>query len=259
MSIPEKRSNVTCYNSFMPGPTFQPYKSRLAWKNQINERFCEFHFELIEPNRLSFQAGQYVFVRVPETGHQRSYSITSPPNMNHAVELLVDLVPQGPGTRYLASLEPGQVVEMMAPLGGFVVPDRNSVIGQAEKSLVFVATGSGIAPFKSMLTDLLITQNDTRPMMLLWGMRYEADQFWYDDFGVLAQEHPNLSFQPVLSKPSEAWPFHKGYVTDVLSVQTNFLERGYFICGRSEMIQDVRTLLIDNNVPLEHIHTESFF
>jgi len=243
----------------MSGVRFQPYRTKLAWKEPLNDRFTLFHFELVEPNQLRFQAGQYMLVEIPTTGHQRSYSIASAPNLEHAVELMVDLSPQGPGTQYLAQLEPGQEVKMTGPLGNFVVPDQNTAIGQAEKELVFIATGSGIAPYKSMLEDLLITKRDDRPMLLLWGLRHEQDQFWYDDFGILAEEHQNFSFQPVLSRPNGQWPFHKGYVTDVLSIQAEYGDRGYFLCGSNAMVQDVRQLLQEKEVPPEHIHTESFF
>lgn len=243
----------------MPGIAFQKFITQLAWSTKLNERFTVFHFELKEPNRLNFQAGQYMLVEVPETGHQRSYSIASSPSSSHAVEMLVDLQPQGPGTKYLAQLQPGDEVKMTGPLGYFIVPDRNTTIGQDEKEIMFIATGSGIAPMKSMIEDLLITKKDDRPMTLLWGLRYEVDQFWYDDFGILAQEHPNFSFQPVLSRPSEQWPFHKGYVTDVLCIQEEFSQKGYYLCGNNHMIQDARQILIEKEVSPTHIHMESFF
>jgi NAD(P)H-flavin reductase len=243
----------------MSGVRFQPFKAQLAWKTELNQRFTLFHFELIEPNLVNFKAGQYMLVQIPATGHQRSYSIASPPSLNHAVEMLVDLSPQGPGTRYLSELQSGDEVKMTGPLGSFTVPERNTSLGQAEKELIFIATGSGIAPFKGMLEDLLITKNDDRPMKLLWGMRYETDQFWYDDFGILASEHQNFNFEPVLSRPSENWQLHKGYVTDALSIQEDFSERGFYLCGSNAMIQDVRHLLTERGVPPEHIHNESFF
>ena len=251
--------SLPCYNTFMSGVSFQPYMTKLAWRNELNERFTVFHFELMEPNTLHFQAGQYMLVQVPTTGHQRSYSIASPPNLEHALELMVDLAPQGPGTKFLSQLKPGDEVKMTGPLGSFVVPDRGTAIGQSEKELLFIATGSGIAPFKAILEDLLITKHDDRPMTLLWGLRHETDQFWYDDFGILAEEHQYFSFQPVLSQPQGEWPFHKGYVTDVLAIQPEFTERGYYLCGSNAMVQDVRQLLQEKEVAAEHIHTESFF
>lgn len=239
--------------------SFQQYQAQLAWKEELNSRFSLFHFELTEPNRLKFQAGQYVLLDIPKQPHKRSYSIASPPSMNHAIELLVDISPQGLGTQYLANLQPGEQVVFNAPLGNFTVPPVSTEIGQQEEELLFIATGSGVAPFKSILQDLLIDQQDQRSMILLWGMRSQLDQFWYDDFGILAQEHDNFSFQPVLSQPSSEWPFHKGYVTDVLSVQAEFTNRGYYLCGSNNMITDVRQLLLEKEVNPQHIHTESFF
>ena len=112
---------------------------------------------------------------------------------------------------------------------------------------------------RSILEDLLIYQNDDRPLTLLWGLPDESDQFWYDDLRILAEEHPNFSFQPVMSQPKGEWPFHKGYVTDVLSIQSEFSDRGYYLCGNNHMILDVRKFLMEKGVQPEHIHMESFF
>lgn len=240
-------------------PNFQEYRAKLAWVNQLNERFVEMHFELVEPSRLKFVAGQYVMISIPETGHKRSYSITSTPSVEHAFELLVDLAPQGPGTTYLKSLTAGQEIQLLAPVGNFVLADPRSEAGQVEQELFFVATGSGIAPFKSMINDLLIEQNDSRPITLIWGLHSEADQFWYDDWQILARENNNFSFQPVLSQPQSQWPFHKGYVTDVLSIMDDFANRGFYLCGNSQMIKDARELLTQKGVAVENIHNEAFF
>jgi len=240
-------------------PTLQIFKAKLAWRKDLNTNFAEFKFELLEPNRISFEAGQYLLLEVPETGHQRSYSIASPPSLDHAIHLLVDFTPQGPGSKYLQSLKPGEEVKMIAPLGRFVISDQDSQIGQTEKKIVLLATGSGIAPYRSMIEDRLITKKDYRPLTLIWGLRYESDQFWYDDFSLLALQHPNFSFQPVLSRPNEGWQFHKGYVTDVLSIQDDFSETGYFLCGNGSMVKDAREMLTQKGVAPEKIHFETFF
>lgn len=243
----------------MPKPLpIQDFRARLSERTDLNPRFIELRFELVEPNRLQFRAGQYVMIKVPGIPHTRSYSIASAPRMNHAIELLIDLQPQGPGTQYLQSLRPGDEIEFKAPVGIFTVPDIDSEIGRNEKELIFLATGSGIAPYKGIAEDLLLEKKDSRMITLIWGLRYEIDQFWYEELQLLAQEHQNFSFQPVLSQPQGPWSFHKGHVTDVLRIQDDYTQRGFYLCGNNAMIMEGRHILAEKGVPPQHIHSESF-
>ncbi len=238
----------------------QKFSAKFSERKILNDKFQVLRFELTQPNRLFFRAGQYILLTVPTTPQKKSYSIASAPDMHNAIDLLVDIQPQGHGTKYLSSIEPGETVEFMAPVGLFVVPPVDSEIGAAEKELVFVATGSGIAPFKSMLEDLLITQNDQRKMTLYWGMRYPQDQFWFNEFAQLAQQHANFSFHPTLSRPPESWQLCRGRVTDCLAVHSiPVAEAGYYVCGSSDMITDVKDVLTQKGVPAQHIHHEKFY
>lgn len=234
------------------------YRARLSDRKQLNERFIELDLELIEPNRIEFRAGQYIMVKVPGIPHTRSYSISSAPQVNHAVELLIDLQPQGPGTKYLDSLQLGQEIEFKAPVGIFTVPGPDTDLGREENQLIFLATGSGIAPYKGIAEDLLLDKRDERLITLVWGLRHEIDQFWYEELQLLAQEHQNFSFQPVLSQPQGEWAFHKGHITDVLQIQEEFSQTGFYLCGNNAMILEGRQILAEKGVDPRHIHSESF-
>lgn len=238
----------------------QSYTAILSERKILTPTFQQLRFELKSPSRLEFQAGQYLLLTVPTTPQRKSYSIASMPQTDHAFELLVDLAPHGHGTQYLESLQAGQEIQFMAPVGQFTIVPADTPQGQAEKSLFFVATGSGIAPFKAILEDLLITKNEQRPITLYWGMRYSADQFWFDEFSQLAQQHSNFTFHPTLSKPPEEWRLCRGRVTDCLLVHPMPLEpAGYYICGSSAMIGDVKSILISQGVLETNIHHEKFY
>lgn len=234
----------------------QRYTAQLAEVVKYNEVYWLFRFELLQPNRLVFRAGQYILLEVPGSPIKKSYSITSVPEIDHGIELLVDMRPQGDGTRYLGSLQPGAQVQFLAPLGQFVVAPPAA----QESALVFIATGAGIAPFKSMLEDALVTQNDQRPMTLYWGLRHETHVFWYEEFGLLAEQHANFTFAPCLSQPQTPnWPFSTGRVTDCLLAHEYQAQAGYYICGGLPMIQDVKTVLTQKGVTAPQIHHEKFF
>lgn len=232
----------------------QKFTAKLEEKIPLNDKFINLHFELVEPNKIEFEAGQYVSIQVDSQGTRRSYSISSRPDVNHGFELLVDLDPQGLGVKFLDDLEYGQEISLMGPMGEFTVEDRDD-----EKSLVFVATGSGIAPFMSMVTDLLQVKQDPRPMILYWGLRYADQMFWQDEFVQLAENFPQFKFHPVLSKPAEGWVLCSGHVTDCLSVHDMLPDAGYYLCGNKRMIEDTTKILVELGIKPENIHHEKFY
>jgi len=231
----------------------QQFKAKVAEHIVINERFEYLHMELLEPHRIEFQAGQYISLEVG--GERRSYSIASPPAMNHAVELCVDVSPGGKGSLYLSKLKPGDEVSFMGPLGQFV-------LGQAEdkeKKLLFIATGSGIAPLRSMVLDLLEEKKDKRIIQLYWGLRFVEDMFWLEDFRQRHEFCPNFSFELILSKPPERWPLVSGYVTEELKELKLGSEWGVYLCGNPQMIKEVGQLVEEKGVPKDQVHFEKFF
>lgn len=234
--------------------TPQPCKAKLADRIVHNAKFTQYFFELIEPAQKEFVAGQYVSVKVTERGDRRSYSIASNPNTPHRFELLVDVTPQGLGTTYLNNLQLGQEIDVLMPLGMFTVPDNSS-----ETSLAFLATGSGIAPFRSMILDQLQNKRDTRSITLYWGMREISQLFWQDEFQELARNFSNFHFHPVISQPVPEWPLCRGRVTDCLRTHEFDQTAGYYLCGNAPMLQEVLGILAEHAVPQDHIHHEKFF
>jgi NAD(P)H-flavin reductase len=215
----------------------RPFTAKLAEKQILNDKFQLLRFEVVAPHDFAFVAGQYLLLNVPGTPQKKSYSIASSPSVGHGFDLLIDITPQGLGTKYLSTLNDGEAISGLAPLGQFIISNSN------EQALVFIATGSGVAPIKSMLDELLIYSNDARPMILYWGLRYPQDQFWYDEFAQLAEQHPNFVFHPVLSKPTADWTLCRGHVTDCLTVHALPNEAGYYLCGSQAMIIETVDLL----------------
>ncbi len=236
------------------------FTAKLEDKIVFNSKYTQYEFELSEPYNMPFLAGQYVSLKVAENGTRRSYSICSTPAITHGFELLVDLEPQGVGAQYLQHLEFGQEVQLLGALGQFVLtPDPGVGHPDREEALVFVATGSGVAPFRSMLFELLQVQQDTRPMILHWGMRHAEQLFWQDEFAELMRSFPNFHFHPVISQPIDGWNLCSGRVTDCLSVHEQPERAGYYLCGNAPMITEVTELLSKQNVAPERIHHEKFY
>lgn len=231
----------------------QTYTALFEEKFQHNQKFIQFSFELIEPHRIEFQAGQYLSLKINDRGERRSYSICSPPDIDHQVDLVVDLSPAGKGSQFLQNLEFGSEVKFLAPMGSLVVPPNLSA-----EQLVFVATGAGIAPFKAMIEDQLRNQHNQRPLILHWGMRHAEDLFWLDEFEALTQIFANFFFHPVLSQAVDSWTLCRGHVTDCLSIHDQPQHAAYFLCGGQAMIKDVNLLLEQQGVAPSSIFTEKF-
>lgn len=222
-----------------------------------NERFLLLKFELVNPSRMVFLAGQYVSLRVSEVGERRSYSIASTPDETHGFNLLVEIVPDGKGSEYLANLALGSEVEVLGPLGKFVVANPQ----EADVKRLFVATGSGIVPIWSMINDLLINKKTLAPIRLHWGMKREEDLFWVDNLERLTVAHPNFVYDIVLSRASDNWELCTGHVQDCLTrdFPTGELNNweGY-VCGSKEIVLDICAKLEELKMKKEVIYHEKF-
>lgn len=223
-------------------------------KQVYNDKFTHLHFEMKQPHRLEFMAGQYINLGVDDQGTQRAYSIASDPDIKHGIEILLDVTPQGKGVTYLQNLEFGQEIEFKGPMGQFTVAEDND-----EQALTMVGTGCGAAPLRSMIVDQLKNKQDQRPIILYWGLRHEEDMIWEDDLSLLMDNYSNFSFHPVLSRSRDEWPLCRGHVTDCLQVHDLLPDSGYYICGCRSMVKDVKKVLADQGVSANKIHNERFY
>ncbi|MBI5357077.1 hypothetical protein HZB78_05735 [Candidatus Collierbacteria bacterium] len=280
----------------------QKYKAKVSSHELLAGSFQYLHFELISPDRIDFQAGQYIIFNIDASrGLHRDYSIASQPSMNHAIELLVDIKPGGPGSEFLKKLQAGNEVEFIGPFGNFVVKEECSMLNaqRSTHQLLFVATGSGISPIRSMILDLLLVKKYQGQIKLWWGMRNQEDCFWSEDFDELEKNYPNFKWDLVLSNPPDNWPLHSGHVTQhvldyiqkqipnteyripnkilhkvesshsefparnaTLSVAGGSIQHSEFciyLCGNRFMIDEVSTKLKELGINTGHIHTEKFF
>lgn len=232
----------------------QQFTARLEEKTVYNSKFTRYSFELENPHRLDFNAGQYVSIKVNEKGERRAYSICSSPDIKHGFELLIDVSPGGVGVQYFNNLNFGDKISFLAPMGQFFLQEDPK-----ETSITLIATGSGIAPMRSMVLWLLQAQHDKRPITLYWGLRYVEDMIWQNDFEDLSEAFSNFKFHPVLSKAPGEWPLCKGHVTDCLSLHKLHPNSGYYLCGSSAMITDTKETLIKRDILEPQIHHEKFY
>jgi NAD(P)H-flavin reductase len=107
--------------------------------------------------------------------------------------------------------------------------------------------------------DMLQVRHDTRPIILYWGLRHEAELFWELEFQDLSESFPNFSFHPVISRPGSEWTLCTGHVSDCLKTHGVTEPAGYYLCGNKPMIEETTALLINSGVAPARIHHEKFY
>lgn len=201
---------------------------------------------------FEFESGQFITVKIPFNDAQidRSYSLASSSNCAGIFSLCVKIVPEGIGSNFLANLQLSEQISFDGPLGSFVLSKSTS-----SKDLLFVATGVGLAPFLSMLTDFF-TEKEQRQVYLYFGVRYEEDLFYVDFLEELASKNQNFHLFITISQPSETWTGLKGRVTEHLFRIDNSAEA--YICGNGDMVKDVYLLLRKLGFDTKTLHVEQF-
>ena len=238
--------------------TAPSYTADLEKVEQRTHDVKTLHFRMVDPPRVAFIAGQFISIEITEVKdgrrrtNNRAYSIASAPEEIGQIDLCVNWVRGGPGSSYLHGLRPGDRMSFLPPMGDFTVKP-------AGHALIFVATGTGIAPVRSMIRNRLAV-GDPRPMRLLWGLRSEEDLYYQEEFSELSKRHPRFQSVTTLSKPSTAWTGARGRVTTLLPQYVKAVsDAQVYLCGGGAMIRDARALLQAAGLPKTAIHYEKFF
>lgn len=201
---------------------------------------------------FSFDAGQYVMVDVLKDGAvvHKPYSIASPPYQRD-IDLCIKYVEGGYVSTYFhAQVRVGDVLTVHEAMGTFV--DRG---GPRER--VYVGTGTGIAPIRSMILDLY-HDGFEGPISVYLGVRYEDELLYEADWRKFAAEHSQFRFYPVISRP-KAWTGRTGWVQDALrETLRDPASKEVYVCGLVPMVKAVKPLLMEMGVPRQQIHTEKY-
>lgn len=231
----------------------QKYTAEVIEKTQITQTVYKARYKFVEPQSIQFVAGQTIMLTVAPNVY-RAMSIASPPQENDVITSVQNVAPGGPGSKWMVALKVGDPVEMMAPLGRFTV-DHDS-----PRKKVFVATGTGIAPFRSMLLDTTDNRIPNEQISLYWGLRSITDIFMNDELERIDVERDNLNYHLTLSRPPEGWKGLTGHVTDlVFAKEQDIAACDFYLCGNKQMIMEMETRLSEKGVPKEQMRFDPFF
>jgi len=228
--------------------TFKSARALSAKK--LTEKMFYFDFESEDPMKII--PGQYISVKVSDT-RVNCYSVAGfqPPNK---FNLLVDISPGGPGSKFFESLKAGDVINYLGPFGNFVLNPNENV-----DNVLFFATGCGLAPLKLMIETILADEKEKRKIKLYLGVNNFSDVFFKDYFDELSGKYSNFSYQIVVNNPDPNWNGPTGFITEL--VKKDFPDASKcaaYLCGNKFMIEDVSKILTERGCPKERIYTEKY-
>jgi ferredoxin--NADP+ reductase len=208
----------------------------ISFSEEISPGIYLFGFE----RDFDFLAGQVIGIALEEEGPRRLYSICSG-EQDPQVQILYNVIEEGYLTPRLAGLEQGEPIWITEPRGSFT-----GIPGPA----VWVAAGTGIAPFYAMFRSGLSNQKT-----LIHGSRYLDQFYFFDEFS----RDLGSRYIRCCSAEEEGSVYH-GRVTGFLQ-EAEFLdpEVKYYLCGSAEMVVETRDVLIGRGIPFERITSEIYF
>ncbi|MGI0526611.1 benzoate 1,2-dioxygenase electron transfer component BenC [Rhizobium giardinii] len=197
----------------------------------------------------AFLPGQYVNIDVPRSGQSRSYSFSSAPGEGH-IGLLIKKIPGGLMSGWLERAEVGTKLELTGPLGSFYLRD-------VQRPLLFLAGGTGLAPFLSML-EVLARENSRQNIHLIYGVTRDLDLVLVEEIEAYRARLPNFSFTTVVAEEASDHP-RKGWVTQHMPAEMlNGGDVDVYLCGPPPMVDAVRGYFDDNDVKPNSFHYEKF-
>ncbi|MBN2460501.1 MAG: 2Fe-2S iron-sulfur cluster binding domain-containing protein [Candidatus Cloacimonetes bacterium] len=237
----------------------QKYKAVVTEIKDLTYDIKELTLKLQEPASINFKAGQYVQLESPpyEKSRQsasRAYSISSSPDNQHFIQLIIRLVPAGICTTYIFDyLKSGDEINFTGPFGDFSIRD-------SQADMLFIAGGSGKAPIKSMV-EYLYQHGSKRRMIYMFGARTRKDLYYTELFQDLEKKMVNFTYVPILSQPTEEceWKGKCGYVTPFFPEYIRDPQNTEaYLCGSPGMIAAVIKGLKSNGINEANIFYDSF-
>jgi len=203
----------------------------------------------VEATAPVFLPGQYVNIDVPGSGQHRSYSFSSAPGESK-VSFLIKKISGGVMSTWLDSAQAGNKVELTGPLGSFY-------LRAVERPLLFLAGGTGLAPFLSML-EVLARAKSQQKVHLIYGVTRDLDLVQVEAIDGYVAKLPNFTYSTVVADTDSTHP-RKGWVTQHMPAEAvNDGDVDVYLCGPPPMVDAVRLHFDANGVKPNSFHYEKF-
>lgn len=216
-----------------------------------------YELKFTKPAGFTHKPGQFVLFDTPLVSNTadiqpRAYSLAS---IAEEPELLfvVKTKKNGRFSNWLEQrIDVGVEMGMKGPFGLFLLKDSANTV-------MFAATGAGLAPFRAQILAAL-KKNDPRKFHLFFGVRDEKDLFWTDEISSWQKEFPNFKLHLCLSGENPMWTGNKGRIQAFMpDVIADHLKTDLYICGAPEMVKDIKTLALEGwKFPKANVHAEGY-
>lgn len=227
---------------------------RIDAMERLNHDVMLLKLKLPSTERLQFLAGQYIEILLKD-GRRRSFSLANAPHNDEHLELHIRHIEGGEFTsEVFEHMHVKDILRIEGPHGQFFLRE------DSERPIIFMAGGTGFAPFKGMIEHALAA-GIMRPMHLYWGARAKEDLYEHELAEKFAAEHENIHYTPVLSEPREKdnWNGQTGYVHEAILADYADLS-GYeiYAAGPPVMVYAGRDHFIEQGLELENYISDAF-
>ncbi len=207
------------------------------------------HLVLELPEPIQYLAGQYGSFLIEN--NRRPYSFASLPATT-TVEFIIGTKAKGVGSIFTENLSLGDAVDFLSPYGRFTLNI------ESPRPILFVATGTGIAPVYAQILQALQATPE-KSVTLIYGNYTPSHIIFHQRFLDLATHYSNFKYIPTCSEPTSDWQGEKRLVTQLAPEQIlNVADYDIYICGNPNMVKDMKSVLAEKNVPVEQVFSEAF-
>ena len=239
------------------GVALQTARARVEAVERLTHDIRLLRVALVDQERLTFQPGQYVDIKIPGADEHRSFSMANTPSTAHELEFMIKVYPDGHFSGLLDSgaIKVGDELELTGPYGVFTLRATST------RRMLFIGGGAGMAPILSLLRSLEESGNG-RPAVYYYGARGPDDLFHVEELEGLAERLPDFRFVPALSEieaDGNGWKGETGLITDVVDrLEGDVSEVEAYVCGPPPMVEAAIALLERRGVPESQIHFDKF-
>ena len=220
----------------------------------------KFWIEILDQERFYFIPGQFVTLDLPiheqPNKRWRSYSIASAPDHTNVIELIIVLMEGGLGTNYLFNeARVGTEFPLRGPQGHFTLPEK------IESDIFMICTGTGIAPFRSMVQHIHHNNIPHKEIFLIYGTRKCMDALYMEELNDLKQKLTGFHYIPTFSREEVVSEGQRiGYVHAVYEQMMEEKRNApqFYLCGWKDMITDARNRIQAMGIDKKDIHFELY-